>query len=585
MQRYIVSATQVDKNPWRYTSVPGYEVITRAPDEATFWWVDGLRRGLCLEDNVLPADWLPKAPMPYTVIIDDTNLDTVKGSLIHSQPIVFESPSDALTWGSLSDRTSVWADHFEAHDHDTYAIESNVYGVETRTSACVIGLERVTRCTPALPKWLLVGLLGQTCGVFREGFMPIIYSEQGALIRQASGPGTLWVSLDETARLLKVLRKEKKPKIAMPPLGMLFAEAPPTGAGYALWESEAGLFARWGLMGPGHDNPAMSRAFLELVRRARREPVTEKVFSECFGFGYAAMELKLADFLKDVLAQPTTVELDMPGRFDEPDLSEATADQIGRILGDWLRMEGDSLRKQDPELAGEFLHAAGRMLERAYRDDNGLPPDVEPSHAGTQLAKPSPNASYGSAIVMKPFVVAATHIHDPGLLAVYGLYENNVGDNAKARELLEAAAKEGVVRPMVYLVLAQMRYSEAIAKPLGPAGRLSPEQAASITEPLRTALGYPALPGVYGMIVDTWSRCEARPGKQEIDEIVDGVSRFPRNIPLTYRSALLCVQSGYAAEGARLIDRGLLFAGDGGSRGYFERLRSALAPQETPAEK
>jgi hypothetical protein len=577
MQRYVVSATRVDKNPWRYASVPGFEVITRASDEATTWWIDGLRRGRWIEDNLLPADWLPDSPVPCTVIIDDTNLDAVSGGLIHSQPIVFEPPADALTWGRLADRTNTWTDHFEAHDHDTYAIESNVYGVDTRTASCILGMERVLRCTPALPRWLVVGLMGQNCGVFRESFMPVIYSSEGGVIREASGPGTLWVSLDETRRILKQLRKEKKPKIAMPALGGLFAEAPPADADYALWESEAGLFTRWGLLGPGHDDPALSRAFLELVRRARREPVTERVFTECFGFGYAAMESRLGAFLRDVLAQPTSVDLDMPGRFREPDLNEATADQIGRILGDWLRMEGDSLRKQDPGTASEFLNAAGRMLERAYRNDNGLPPDVEPSHAGTQPAKPSSNAGYGSAVVMKPFVVTATHIHDPGLLAVYGLYESNVGDSGKAREFLEAAARDGVVRPMVYLVLAQLRYSEAMARPLGPGGRLSLQQATSITEPLRTALGYPVLPGIFGMIVDTWSRCEARPGRQEIDEIVDGVAQFPRNMPLAYRSALLCIQSGYAAEGARLIDRGLLFADREDSRKYFERLRSSLA--------
>ena len=81
-------------------------------------------------------------------------------------------------------------------------------------------------------------------------------------------------------------------------------------------------------MGPGHVDPAMSRAFLELVRRARREPVTEQVFTECFGFGYAAMEEKLGLFLKAVLAHPTSVDLDMPGSFPEPELKPATADQI-----------------------------------------------------------------------------------------------------------------------------------------------------------------------------------------------------------------------------------------------------------------
>jgi len=47
---------------------------------------------------------------------------------------------------------------------------------------------------------------------------------------------------------------------------------------------------------------------------------------------------------------------------------------------------------------------------------------------------------------MKPFVVSASRLHDPELLAVYGLYEHDTGDDGKAREFLEAAAKAGAVR-------------------------------------------------------------------------------------------------------------------------------------------
>ena len=373
MQRFMVSATRIDKNPWRYGTVKGFEILTRADDRDSTWWLEALQRGEALENQLLPSDWLPESPVPNTAILDNTDLSTVPSSQLRSQTIEFHTPADALTWGRFSEQTVIWNDQFEARDQDTYAVNTDTFGTDTNRPVCVTGLERLFRCSPPLPRWLFLGLLGKQSGLFREGFMPVLDPHEDGWIRWAHGPGTLWVSLDETQRLLAAVKKDKKYKFAVPHLGRLFAEAQSDEAEPALIESEAALFARWGLMGPGKDDPSLHQAYLKLVLRARSEPVTEQLFTECFGFGYAAMEERLGIFLKEVLAQPTSVELNIPPHFEEADLKEATADQIGRILGDWLRMQSNSLRARDPEMSREFLAASGRMLERAYRDDNGLP--------------------------------------------------------------------------------------------------------------------------------------------------------------------------------------------------------------------
>jgi hypothetical protein len=240
-------------------------------------------------------------------------------------------------------------------------------------------------------------------------------------------------------------------------------------------------------------------------------------------------------------------------------------------------MQGNSLRSQDPDLSAEFLDSAGRMLLRAYRDDNGLPPDVDPGREGGRSASSSPNSGYGSAVVMKPFVVAASHIPDPLLLAVYGLYEHDMGNDGKAREFLEAAVRAEAVRPRAYYLLAELRYRDAIAIPLGSQGRFSAQQAASILEPLQNSLRYPPESDVYRLIVETWIHCDARPSDRDIEGIVEGAALFPRNTGLTYRSAAVCAQEGYSAQAAGLIDRGLVLAMDESTRDYFMRLRSTLA--------
>jgi hypothetical protein len=589
MQRFIVSATRIDKNPWRYASLEGFEVLSRAPDKETAWMLDSLRRGLWLQNDVLPKDWLTGAPVPYTVLIDDTDMSTVRVGQLHVQPIKLETPADAVAWGQWSAGAMVWSDRVPASDSDTLAFNTNLFGVNLRSVTYgSVSLERLSRCAPPLPRWLAAGLVGQSYGILREGFMPIV--SRGMFdtgwIHRADGPGTLWVSVDETNRLLKQLKddraSDRTTPIAMLPLGELFSEAQPAPARLPLWESEAALVVRWGLMGPGSDDPVTARGFLELARRARVEPVTEKMFTECLGFGYEAMEARLDSFLRAVLAKPTTVDLDIPAGFPKPRMKPATADQIGRILGDWLRMQGNSFRNLDPALSRESLYYAGRMLERAYRDDNGLPPDVNPSGGAGNSTDRAPDTLLGQAVAMKPFIVTAERIHDPRLLAVYGLYEHDTGDDEKARELLEAAVTTGVTRPAAYVVLAKLRFTEATGRPAGAGGKLSAAQAASVLEPLHTALRFVPSSEAYSLIVGAWTRCEAKPSEGDMDEIAKGVALYPRNASLAYDAALLCLQCGYDARASALIDKALVFTADERRRAYLRQLRPT-PEEQTPA--
>ena len=589
MERFIVSATRVERNPWRYVALPGFEVLTRASDEKTTWWLDSLQRGLWLQNDLMPKDWLPAAPVPYMVIIDDENLDVAPLGQPHSQPIILHAPKDALTWGQLAEKTNLATEPIGAFDEDTTAVNTNLYTADTKILAYgSISLERLQRCSPPLPRWLMAGLLGKDAGVLREGFDLFTDPDQGAFrwtkswIRKAVGPGTLWISLDQTKELITRLGRVKWPKIEMLHLGRLFSEDPPPEEDLALWESEAALFVRWGLMGPGRDEPALSHAFLELVRRARTEPVTERVFTECFGFGYEAMEGKLDTYLREVVARPMTVYIDMPITFPRTAMKEATADQIGRILGDWLRMQGISLRDSDPFVSREFLFASGRMLERAYRDDNGLPPDVQPPTGGTTATAAPRNSTLGAPVAMKPFVVSADRIHDVSLLAVYGLYEHDMGEDAKARQFLESAVKLGAVRPRAHLVLAELRYLEAGKNPQGARGGISAQQAASILEPIQSI---PRTPEAAHLVVETWSHCDSKPTSGDVPPIADGVAHFPRDTDLAYSSASILAQAGFGAEAGALIDKGLVFVSRQSTRDYFEQLRATLGTPPGAAEK
>ena len=106
--------------------------------------------------------------------------------------------------------------------------------------------------------------------------------------------------------------------------------------------------------------------------------------------------------------------------------------------------------------------------------------------------------------------------------------------------------------------------------------RLSVQQAASVLQPLQTALRFSPSVDIYGLLVETWIHCEAIPADRDIENIAECVALFPRNTRLAYRSARLCAHSGCVTQAAQLIDQGLLFATDESTRKSFVRLRSAL---------
>jgi len=255
MQRYIVSATRIGKNPWRYGSFPGFEVLSRASEEDTYWLLSSYFYERMIEKALLPADWFPQPPVPYTIIIDDTNLGAAPGGQIHLHPLNFHSPEDALTWG----KGSLWGDvspyvsddAVASGDGDTTAINSNLYGVDTHGQMFSnLGVNRISYCTPPLPNWLIAGLTGRNAGIFREAYIaaatadkPGIWTPGFANFHEVKGPGTLWKSVDETRQLLQRIKKDKKTKIALRPLGDLFAETLPSDESDPIWGSEAALLS------------------------------------------------------------------------------------------------------------------------------------------------------------------------------------------------------------------------------------------------------------------------------------------------------------------------------------------------------
>jgi hypothetical protein len=181
---------------------------------------------------------------------------------------------------------------------------------------------------------------------------------------------------------------------------------------------------------------------------------------------------------------------------------------------------------------------------------------------------------------MKPFVVTANHLHDPALLAVYGLYEHDSGHEEKAREFLRAAIAAGAVRPRANLILAKLLYSEAIAHPDGLKGLMGKLQLDSILGVLDGALQFPPASEVYALKVYAWLHSDAVPARHDVQEFAEGVALFPRNAGLAYLSAEVCSRAGYVGDADELIAKGVAFAPNDKAKAYFTRLRANLKPPQ-----
>ena len=162
-------------------------------------------------------------------------------------------------------------------------------------------------------------------------------------------------------------------------------------------------------------------------------------------------------------------------------------------------------------------------------------------------------------------------------MAALGLYKHDVGADAEARDLLEAVLKAGVVRPIAYFALAQLRFAEAEAHPAAADDDFSLNQTMAILAPLAVARRQaPLTAEAYGLIAEDWKRCAIKPIAANLAVLREGVQLYPRSTRLAYVAASVNAQWGYASEANEFIDLGLKFA-DEDMTSRFEHLRESLS--------
>ncbi len=576
--------------PWRYVSVPGIEVLSRCSDDLTRQLID--RQHLMHEELALflPKPLQVQRAIPAVYVLYNDAMQPAVAQQIAARIKRYVSEADADELAAMDPAAAQAAQaqaeaklnvrfmpNYRFWDADSLAIffVLDEIGVQSTSITLTPGYLRylLEARTPSLPTWFIEGMV-ELYGTVRLPAAPLTaplggfsshssakpFSTRSSLGAVAFGGGSgeegvvtfrpaLWLSETET----QVLRKNPKHVPALMPLATLFG-SPRLGvdkeADLRLRRTEAALLIRWALdhtkreskkgqppddldrLEPRYLEP---QALWEFVDRSCLEPVNEALFQECFGQTYAEAETRLRDYLPFAVKNSFQLHPPAPIQPLDFDLRDATVAEVSRLKGDLARLEIEFVKELYPQLTGNYIDQARRVMNRSL--DQGD--------------------------------------RDPRLLAVAGLCESDSRNDAGALPYLEAAVRARVPRSRVYYELARLKF-EAI-RPADPEARLSPAQVAGVLEILGAGrkLAQP-LPESYELIAEVWLRCAGRLTRQQLGVLDEGIRYFPRRLRLIYSTALLYGFTGLNERAQELVELGLANSADEVEKSRFLKLWTAI---------
>lgn len=535
--------------PWRYGQLPGFEFLARCPDPVVRGLAEAHFRlhallGLILPERLQLTFAAPKVVIYYDEELQGTASKEVMATMVQEQEKKQPRPTFNMEMPvgrggrGLPPQFGApprfnFIPNLRLNDKDAMTLFAIVREgsfnsdqlVLTRDYLSYLVFER----SPTLPGWFAAGVIGLYNGM----------EFQSSSLRFAP---VAWVSEPEIEAMTQTppAASPLQPLAQFLTSGMPSRSVPNAEDARERWRVQAMLFLRWALDGR---TPAQHAAFFDLVEQASVEPVKEEQFKRGLGVDFATADAQLAAYLLVGAKKSMVLRTERAIKVPKLALRDADDTEISRLKGDWERLEVAFVKKRSPELAPKYLEQARRTLTRAY--DNGS--------------------------------------RDPGLLANLGLCECDAGNDAKAREYLEAAARRGPLRARANYELARLRFAEFDRNPEGADGRLSTGQMAQVLAPLFAARALPPpMAEVYELIAKAWSRSALGPTRGHLAVVDEGVRLFPRRVPLVYQLAVLHAQRGDTEDARNLVTLGLHLAAEETDRRRFTQLQAELAD---PAKK
>jgi hypothetical protein len=521
---------------WRYAEIPGFEILTNAPDGQT----QKLLREFQLFSLAVDVVWFglqEKRAVPISLIIcgrdgkfDDfvpaekTDYVTGRVSLFlkdREQAAVIldlEAKTIDLATVDLANAQSGVAPPPAEDGPDAASADAMVFNVDHHRQLYREYLRfLLSRSDPRLPPWFEEGLsqlfMGMVVERDRITFAKLESVEQGVLPPTGDNDFNRTMQGNAIIPLDDFFAVPHASSAATRPLGNR-------------WSKQAqGLVHLW-IFG---ENQRHQPGLVKFLRRLQKEPPSERLFEECFKMNYKSMLSTFRGYTDFTVYKFFKFTLPKGKTLPEPpalDFRDATLAEIGRIKGDVMRMAGHA----------EAAHAT----------------------------------------LIAPYIRGE---RDPRLLASIGLEELASGRADRAEKFLVAATDAKVARPRAYLELARLRSQAHLAKPAGADNQLSASQTRDILAPLLIARHQPPpLFEVYELMADTLIRSAEIPTRETLVALFDGANLFPGRLGIAYNTAVLCLRAGELKGARALIDRALAIAPAGRHRALFLELQAALPP-------
>lgn len=533
---------------WRYAEIPGFEILTNASDRTT----RRLIKDFELFKEALSLIWpIPnRAGVPTSLILSargakfdgfvpagtsraDRSLASIFLKNQEQTAIVIDLASSTLNllaYDTTNDSATGTDSSLLSVDHDKQLYREYVHYL-------------LSKSEPRFPAWFEEGMaqiimamkVDRKYIVFGKIEDPNTISAQAGAVAAmnaltaADDPTGLQIAGAPAEDRDFNVALQRRPLVPFPKFFAVASDSPEAinPLGNNVWAKQCYAFVHLGLYG---HNRRFQKPFATFLLRLSKEPVSEELFKECFGMDYKKMLNELRSYIDFTNYKHQEYTIKGDGLVVAPPLvlRDATQSEVGRIKGEALALGG---------------HSAAARAE-----------------------------------LIAPYIRGE---RDPQLLAALGLQQHATGQDDHARKFLEAATTAKVVRPTAYLELARLRYADALAKPGTAGGEFSATQSAQVLDLLLVARKQPPpTVAVYELIADTWAHSAAKPKRDDVGLLVEGVQLFPHRLRLMYQTAVLSVDAGMNDVATSLVDYALKVAPDVKTRELFEKLKAALPAPE-----
>jgi hypothetical protein len=523
---------------WRYLAVPGQEILSVCDDRTSENFVERMLRLDELLREILPERFRAQLSVPEAHLLFNEETGRAhsreiiaemvrkEGATVASDgTVVLPEPRTQSFLGG--ERRIKFLPNLRLNDLDAVRVFAILRDSADEPMEFTFARERIafllTRRAPALPEWLVEGLLE-------------VYRHTRFRDREIEFEPLPWLSEEESAALA---RDPDRPRTLLPMEELFTTQRSAGGEDPSDLErirrAQCALFLRWALS----ERKGQLRAGLwQWVERLETETPNDEGFRLCFGIGFSDARDRLSDYLPAAVSRTATLTAPRPAPLPRLKFRDATELEVARIRGDWERLQIPFVRKQFPALVESYVAQARRTLHRVY--DRGE--------------------------------------RDPQLLAVLGLTECDAGNPAAGRIFLEEAARAKIVRPRVYLELARLRFRELRTDKGNAESRLTRDEVRSVVAPLLIACeSPPPLLESYALMATVWSWSSASPAPADLAVLAEGARLFPSASALVMQVVHLHVVNGSFGPAASLADSGWRQARDPLARDRLARIRAELA--------